>query len=62
MYPGAPAWLSGLSGLDFSLGHDLRVARSSPTSGSVLGMETALDSLPLLLPASPPKKIIYISL
>jgi len=27
--------------LDFSSGHDLRVLRSSPKSGSVLGMEPA---------------------
>ena len=37
--------------LDFSSGHDLRVMRLSHVSGSVLGMETALDSLPFPLPA-----------
>jgi len=39
---GAPGWLSWLSiQLDFSLGHDLRIMRSSPTLGSVLGVESA---------------------
>ena len=38
--------------LDFSWGHDPRVIRLSPTSGSVLSVEPAWDSLclPLLLP------------
>jgi len=31
--------------LDFGLGHDLRVMRSSPLSGSLLGVEPAWDSL-----------------
>ena len=38
--------------LGFSLGHDLRVVRSSPASGSVLIVETASDSLSLPLPCS----------
>ena len=35
---------------DFSSGHDLRVMRSSPVLGSVLGVEIPQDSLPLPLP------------
>ena len=31
--------------LDFGSGHDLRVVRSSPLSGSMLGVESAWDSL-----------------
>ena len=31
--------------LDFGSGHDLRVVRLSPASGSVLGVEPAWDSL-----------------
>ena len=38
--------------LDFGSGHDLRVVRSSPVSGSVYSAESAQDSLPLL-PFSP---------
>ena len=38
--------------LDFSSGHDLMVVRSSSTSGSVLGVETAWDSLSLTPSAS----------
>lgn len=37
------------STLDLGSGHDLRVLRSSPTPGSVLSIESARDSLPLLL-------------
>lgn len=49
--------------LDFSAGHDLKVVGLSPMSGSVLNMDTDLDSLslcppPLLMqthaPLSPP--------
>ena len=36
--------------LDFSSGHDPGVVGSSPTSGSTLGMEPALDTLSLPLP------------
>ena len=36
--------------LGFGSGHDLRVARSSPTLGSVLSEVSAWDSLPLPLP------------
>ena len=37
--------------LDFGLGYNLRVRRSSPSMGSVLGVEPAYDSLlSLLLP------------
>jgi len=50
-------WVPQLA-LDFGSGHDLRVVRSSTTSGSMLGMEPAEDSLspsPFALP--PSKKI-----
>ena len=48
---GGSWWLSRLSlTLDFGSGHDLRVLRSSPTSGSALSLESASLSLPLLLP------------
>lgn len=40
-------------GLDFGLGHDLRVVRMSPTSSSMLDMETAEDSLSLALSSQP---------
>lgn len=49
-------YLSGLvdyvsySFFEFRLGHDLRVVRLSPAAGSVLGMESAYDSLPLPIP------------
>ena len=44
---GVPGWLGRLSvRLDFSSGHDLRVMRWSPASGSELGMEPASDSPP----------------
>ena len=36
--------------LGFSSGHDLRVKRLSPVTGSVLSMEPAWDSLSLPLP------------
>ena len=43
--------------LDFSLGHDLKVVRSSPTLGSVLSTESAeVLSLPLPLLVLPLKK------
>ena len=35
--------------LDFSSGHDLRVVRWSPMSGFTLGLDSAWDSLSLLL-------------
>ena len=35
--------------LDFGSGQDLRVVRSSPTSGSMLGIESTCGSLSLLL-------------
>ena len=40
--------------LGFSSGHDLRVMRLSPVSSSVLGMESAWDSLSLPPSAPPP--------
>ena len=40
--------------LDFTSGHDLTVMRSSPTSGSVLSVEPACDSLSPSLSAPPP--------
>ena len=44
--PGAPGWLKWLSDwLDFGLGHDLGVMKSSPTWGSMLSTESAWDSL-----------------
>ena len=36
--------------LDLTSGHDLRVVRSSPASGSVLSIESAGYSLPLVFP------------
>ena len=39
--------------LGFSSGHDLRVARSSPPSGSALHCGSARDSLPIPLPLLP---------
>ena len=45
--------------LDFSLGHDLRVMRSSPTSGSTLGMEPAQDSSSPYTPLPPTKAIKF---
>lgn len=43
-----PEWLSRLKHLtlDFGLGHDLRVVRSSPSLGSTLSRESASLSLP----------------
>ena len=38
--------------LDFGSGHDLRVMRSSPKSGSTFSMESAWDSLSLSLSLS----------
>ena len=38
--------------LDFSPGYGLRVRRLGSTSGTILGMETAWNSLPLPLPLS----------
>ena len=39
---GAAGWLGGLGAtLDFGLGHDLMVMDSSPTTGSLLGLEPA---------------------
>ena len=46
--------------LNFGLGHDLTVVRSSPTSGSVLGTELAWDSLSL--PALPCLRVLSLSL
>ena len=43
--------------LDFSVGHDLRVVRSSPVSGSALSKESALHSLSLSLPLPLSQKI-----
>ena len=49
--------------LDFGSGHDLRVVRSSLTSGSMLGVESALDSLSpspsIPLPPPPQKNVVY---
>ena len=54
---GAPGWLSQLSvPLDFGLGHDLSIVRSSPALESVLGMEPAWDSLSFSPSAPPPLK------
>ena len=56
---GSPGWLSQLSVglLIFGSGHDLRVMRSSPTSGLVLGVEPAWGSLSHAFPL-PPLEII----
>ena len=44
---GVPGWLSAMHPtLDLGSGHDLRVVRSSPVSGSALGAESAGESLP----------------
>ena len=43
---GAPWWLKHLT-LGFTSGHNLMNVRLSPTSGSVLSLESALDSLSL---------------
>ena len=42
--------------LNFSSGHDFRVVRLSPASGSVLSVESAEDSLSLPLPHHPAHK------
>ena len=55
--PGRGAWwLSGLSiwTLDFGSGHDVRVIRWNPVWGSLMGMESASDSLPPSAFAPPP--------
>ena len=41
--------------LDFGLGRDLSVVRSSPKLGSALSVESAWHSLSLPLPLPPPK-------
>ena len=47
---GVPGWLSAMHPtLDLGSGHDLRVVRSSPVSGSELGVESAGESLSLSL-------------
>ena len=43
--------------LNFDLGHDLRVLRSRPMSGSMLGVEPAQDSLSFSLSLSLKKKV-----
>ena len=48
--------------LDFSSGHDLRVLRSSPTTGSALLMEPAYDSLSLSLRPYPDSLSLSLSL
>ena len=51
--------------LDFGSGHDFRVVRSSPMSGSALGVESARDSLspaPPLLKKKKEKKRIKLLL
>lgn len=45
--------LGGSTGSASDSGHNLRVTRSSPTSGHVLSREPAGDSHSLLLPVSP---------
>ena len=52
-YLGAPGWLSQLS-VDFSSGHDLRVMKLSPASGSALNMEPAWDAFSLSSSAPSP--------
>jgi len=50
------AWVTQLvkhPTLGFGLGHDLKVVRSSPTSGYALSGESAGDSLSLPLPLPP---------
>ena len=53
------AQLVKLPTLDFGSGHDLRVVELSPTLDSVLGIESAWDSLLLPFPPLLKNKVRY---